>query len=57
MKFRIFKTKNTITKSLTRNSNGGFNMLPKEKQQEILKKSAKDFAVRFEGVMKELSNG
>lgn len=34
-----------------------FTKLPKSKQQKILKNGAKDFATRFEDVMRELANG
>ncbi len=53
---KIFPKK-TVKKQNTIRSSVSFSRLPKPEREKILRKGAQDFATRFEGVMRELSNG
>jgi hypothetical protein len=57
MKLLNLRKKVSQKKGSTPSSTASFSRLTKEQQKVLITKGAKDFAVRFEGVMRELSNG
>lgn len=57
MKLFNFGKKSSPKKQPVPSSAASFSRLTKDQQKAVITKGAKDFAIRFEGVMRELSNG
>ena len=58
MKFNFFSKKQSSKFTLVKKTSAGsFVKLSKKEQDEILKKGAEDFSIKFEKVMRELANG